>query len=124
MTESFGRVIGLVAVAAGLYWAVTTFVFHQTPGGPGKAEAAVASAATARGWPANGVRCQTDPTPPQSIGYVRRMLSQTSGVKLYFCTTPSSTGSGLQPWCAVVAPGPSQGFAESEPCNDWAASGQ
>ena len=124
MTESFGRLIGLVAVAAGLYWAVTTFVFHQSPGGSGKAEAAVTSAATARGWPTSGVQCQPDPTPPTSIGYVRRMLSQTSGVKLYFCTTPSSTGSGLQPWCAVVAPGPSQGFATNEACNDWAASGQ
>ncbi len=124
MADSLGRWIGLVAVAAGLYWAVTAFVFHQAAGGSGKAEAAVVQAATTRGWPTSGVRCQPDQTPPMSIGYVQRMLSQTSGVKLYFCTTPSSTGSGLQPWCAVVAPGPSQGFAMNEPCNAWAASGQ
>jgi hypothetical protein len=126
MGDSLGRVVMLVVVAAGIWWAATTFLVHQTPGGLSKATSTVSQAAAAHGLPSGDVRCGKSAQPPSSIGYVNRVvLPQTSDVTLYSCVSPAAANvGGSQSWCVVGTPGSNPWFAMNEDCLRWAQSGQ
>ena len=59
------RILVLIAVAAGIYWAATTYLVHSA-GGYTKAEAAVQQQAASRGLPSNNVRCGQSGVQPSS----------------------------------------------------------
>jgi hypothetical protein len=125
VSGSLGRVAMLVAVAAGIYWAATTFLIPHSNGGLSAAAAAVSQAAASRGLPTNDVKCGTSPVAPSSISYVaNNVLPNYSNVQLFECGSLAnpSVGGSLQ-WCVVTASGPGQPYAQNESCQAWAAAG-
>jgi hypothetical protein len=125
VSGSLGRVAMLVAVAAGIYWAATTFLIPHSNGGLSAATSAVSQAAASRGLPTSDVNCGTSPVAPSSIGYVAsHVLPNYSNVRLFECRSLAgpSSGGALQ-WCVVVASGPGQPYAQNESCQAWAAAG-
>jgi hypothetical protein len=122
MTDSLGRILALVAVAAGIYWAATTYFVHSAPGYT-KAEAAVQQQASSRGLPTSDVRCGQSSVPPPSIAYVAHVvMPHLSGVTLYECTSLAANGGGTIQWCVVGASGAYTWYAQNEDCQSWAAS--
>lgn len=113
----------LVAVAAGIYWAATSFLIPHSNGGLSQAAAAVGQAAGSRGLPSNDVKCGTTPVAPPSISYVaNNVLPHYSHVQLFECASPAPSVGTLQ-WCVVSASGPGQPYAQNESCQAWAAQG-
>jgi hypothetical protein len=123
VSGSLGRVAMLVAVAAGIYWAATTFLIPHSNGGLSGAAVAVSQAAASRGLPTTDVKCGTSPVAPSSISYVANaVLPHYSNVQLFECASPAPSVGTLQ-WCVVTASGPGQPYAQNESCQAWAAAG-
>ncbi len=122
MTDSLGRILALIAIAAGIYWAATTYLVHSA-GGYTKAEATVQRQAASRGLPSNDVRCGQSGVEPSSIAYVARVvMPRTSSVTLYECSSPAASGAGVMSWCVVGTSGSNPWYAQNEDCQSWAAS--